>query len=134
MGHWRAIHRRTRRGSKQRKGPNRLEEAGPAPSVPNDGGEGRTALITPAQSRSHIVQRWRGEPYPTSAAASPPPTRNPDLVRNPSRVVVGTSAERVTPPPARVYRVLGRLLARGKRRASPLISSRKSLATAACSR
>jgi len=61
---------------------------------------GARQLITPAQSRSHIVQRWRGEPYPTSAAASPPRPAIRTSCAIPSRSCVGTSAERVTPPPA----------------------------------
>jgi len=54
-------------------GPNRLEEAGPAPSVPNDGGEGAHGNLSRPPNPALISSRdGEASPYPTSAAASPP--------------------------------------------------------------
>ena len=82
-------------------GPNRLEEAGPAPSVPNDGGEGahgnlsrppNPALISSRDGEaSHTLRR--PPPHPHDPQSGPG-------AQSPRGVVVGTSAERVTPPPA----------------------------------
>ena len=82
-------------------GPNWLEEARPAPSVPNDGEEGahgnlshapNPALISSRDSEaSHTLRR--PPPHPHDPQSGPG-------AQSPRGVVVGTSAERVTPPPA----------------------------------
>ena len=115
MGHWRAIHRRTRRGSKQRKGPIGWRRRGRPPQFPTTEERGRTATYharpIPLSYRPEMARRA----IPYVGRRLTPTTRNPDLVRNPLAelwLALRLSGSRLLP--RRVYRVLGRLLGKGQ--------------------
>ena len=83
------------------KGPNRLEEAEPGPSVPNDGEEGARGDLSRPSNPALLSSRY--SEVNRTLHLPPPHIHDPQSgpgAQSPDRVVVGTSAERVVPPAA----------------------------------